>query len=95
MEYRMAIGIYFEDSKFSTDQYDAAIVQLQAAGAGAPQGRLYHVALENDGEINVFDVWESQEAFDAFGVTLMPILQGLGADPGKPVTTHVYNEIKG
>jgi hypothetical protein len=91
----MAIGIYFEDSKFSTDQYDEAIGQLEAAGAGSPQGRLYHVALENKGEINVFDVWESQEAFDAFGATLMPILQGLGADPGKPVSAPVYNEIKG
>jgi hypothetical protein len=91
----MAIGIYFEGSKFSTDQYDQAIVQLEAAGAGSPQGRLYHVALETNGEINVFDVWESQEAFDAFGVTLMPILQGLGADPGTPMSTQVHNEIRG
>jgi hypothetical protein len=26
-----------------------------------------HVALETDGEIQVFDVWESREAFEAFG----------------------------
>ncbi len=78
----MAIGIYFAESKFSKDQYDQAIVQLDAAGAGAPEGRTYHVAMETDGEINVFDVWESQDAFDAFGATLMPILTGLGVDPG-------------
>ena len=30
----------------------------------------------------VFDVWTSQEAFDRFAKTLMPILQQLGVDPG-------------
>ena len=34
----MAIGIYFAESKFSKDQYDQAIVQLDAAGAGSPRG---------------------------------------------------------
>ena len=41
---------------------------------------LVHVALEADGRINVFDVWDSQEAFDAFGETLLPILAELGVD---------------
>jgi hypothetical protein len=91
----MAIGIYFAESKFSKDQYDQAIAQLDAAGAGAPEGRTYHVALETDGEINVFDVWESQDAFDAFGATLMPILTGLGVDPGTPMVAPVHNVIEG
>lgn len=91
----MAIGIYFTHGKFSVDKYDEAIAQLEAAGAGAPVGRTYHVALETDGEINVFDVWESQEAFDAFGTTLMPILTGLGVDPGTPMVAQVRNVIEG
>jgi len=33
---------------------------------GAPKGRTYHCALESNGEIQVFDTWESQEDFDAF-----------------------------
>lgn len=53
------------------------------------------MALEVDGKINVFDVWESQEAFDAFGATLMPILGELGVDPGTPVTMPVHNVIQG
>ena len=36
-----------------------------------------------DGKIAVFDVWDSQEAFDAFGATLMPILTELG-DRSRP-----------
>jgi quinol monooxygenase YgiN len=91
----MAIGIYFANSKFSADKYAEALAQLEAAGAGAPEGRTYHVALETNGEINVFDVWESQAAFDAFGATLMPILTGLGVDPGTPMVAPVHNVIEG
>jgi hypothetical protein len=91
----MAIGIYFPHSNFSKDKYGEAISQLEAAGAGAPQGRTLHVALETEGEINVFDIWESQEAFEAFGATLMPILAGVGVDPGTPMVAQVHNVIKG
>jgi hypothetical protein len=91
----MAIGIYFADSKFPADKYQEALDQLDAAGAGAPAGRSYHVALETDGQINVFDIWESQAAFDAFGATLMPILTGLGVDPGTPMVAQVHNVIAG
>ena len=91
----MAIGIYFANSKFPADKYEEALSQLEAAGAGAPEGRTYHVALETDGEINVFDVWESQAAFDAFGATLMPIMTALGVDPGTPMIATVHNIIEG
>jgi hypothetical protein len=91
----MAIGIYFGQGSFPAAKYDEAIGRLEAAGAGAPQGRTYHVALETDGKINVFDIWESQEAFDAFGQTLMPILTELGVDPGAPMPARVHNIIQG
>ena len=91
----MAIGIYFGEGNFPADHYDEAISRLEAAGAGAPQGRSYHVALEAEGKINVFDVWESQEAFDAFGATLIPILTELGIDPGPPAVMPVRNVIAG
>jgi hypothetical protein len=53
------------------------------------------VALETDGEIQVFDVWESQEAFEAFGVTLLPILAAAGVEMNEPMVARVHNEIKG
>jgi hypothetical protein len=43
----------------------------------------------------VFDIWESQEAFEAFGATLLPILSGLGVDPGQPMVAPVHNIIDG
>jgi hypothetical protein len=91
----MALGFYFRASSFSPDNYDEAIKQLDAAGGGAPEGRSLHVALLADGNIQVFDVWESQEAFEAFGATLIPILTALGVDPGEPMVAPVHNVIEG
>jgi hypothetical protein len=76
-------------------RYDDAISRLEAAGAGAPAGRLYHVALEAEGLIQVFDIWDSQESFEAFGKKLLPIMAELGADPGTPQIMPVHNIIQG
>jgi hypothetical protein len=91
----MPLGLYFSPSSFTKARYDDTIKRLEAAGAGAPTGRLYHCALEADGLIQVFDVWESQESFEAFGATLVPIMTELGADPGTPMISPVHNIIKG
>jgi hypothetical protein len=91
----MAQGMYFTPSGFTPDVYDEALKRLDAAGAGSPPGRTYHVALESNGEIQVFDIWESQEQFEAFGATLVPILTELGVDPGQPMVAHVHNVIEG
>ena len=91
----MSLGFYFTPSSFTAADYDEAIRRLEAAGAGAPAGRLYHVALETDGQMQVFDVWDSQESFEAFGETLLPIMGALGADPGQPHISPVHNIIKG
>lgn len=91
----MALGFYFTPSSFTKEKYDQAIKDLDAAGAGKPPGRLYHVALEADGLIQVFDIWESQEAFEAFGPTLIPVLGALGVDSGEPRVAPVHNVIEG
>ena len=91
----MALGFYFVHEGFTPEKYDQAIKQLSDAGAGSPKGRTSHVALESDGAIQVFDVWESQEDFEAFGATLIPILSGLGVQLGEPMASKVYNSIPG
>ena len=42
----------------------------------------------------VYDVWDSQESFDAFGQTLMPILEQLGVDTGQPDVMSVHNIVQ-
>jgi hypothetical protein len=91
----MAIGMYFTPTGFTKDKYDAAIEKLQEAGVGSPAGRTYHVALETPDGIAVYDTWESQDQFDAFGATLLPILAELGVDPGQPVVMPAHNVILG
>ena len=91
----MALGFYFTPTGFTPAIYDETVKKLEAAGQGSPPGRLYHVALESGGLIQVFDVWESQESFEAFGATLVPIMTGAGVDPGEPMVAQVHNVIKG
>ena len=91
----MALGIYFVHQGFTPEIYEQALSKLEAAGAGSPKGRTYHVALESDGQIQVFDIWESQADFDAFGATLVPILGGLGVELGEPMVATVHNVITG
>jgi hypothetical protein len=91
----MALSFYFTPSSFTPAVYDETIKKLEEAGGGAPAGRLYHAALEVEGKIQVFDVWESQESFEAFGATLLPIMAAAGADPGEPMVSPVHNIIKG
>ena len=43
--------------------------------------------------MRVSQVWDTQEQLDAFGARLMPILQDLGIDPGKPEVVEVHNII--
>jgi len=91
----MALGFYFRPAGFTPAIYDDTLSQLEAAGAGAPDGRTLHVALDVDGAIHVFDIWESQEQFEAFGATLVPIVTAAGVDPGQPMVANVRNVLEG
>ena len=91
----MALGIYFVHEGFTPEKYNSAIKMLEAAGAGKPKGRTYHCALESNGAIQVFDIWESQADFDAFGKTLVPILSELGVELTEPMVATVHNVITG
>ena len=91
----MAYGYYFAPKSMSSEQYDDVIRRLEAAGQGAPAGRSYHCAFKGEGGLHVFDVWDSQESFDAFGQTLMPILNEVGIDAGEPMVAQVHNIVTG
>jgi hypothetical protein len=92
----VALGFYFSPQPpFSVEQYDEALRRLEAAGEGSPAGRSYHCAFFAGPGLHVFDVWDSQESFDKFGETLIPILSGLGVDPGEPSVSEIHNVITG
>jgi hypothetical protein len=89
----MAIAIYFRLDGMTTERYDEIMRRLDAAGAGAPAGRIHHSAFGETDGLHVFDVWESQETFDAFGATLMPILGEFGVNPGHPMVAPVHKTV--
>jgi hypothetical protein len=91
----MAIGIYINPASMTAAQYDQIIGRLDAAGTGNPAGRLHHACFGSGDKLQVFEVWESQQAFDKFGETLMPIIQEIGVDPGSHVAEPVHNLIPG
>lgn len=91
----MAISAHFKHRGFTPAKYDETIGRLEASGAGKPTGRLYHCALDVDGEIEVFDVWESQETLDAFGSEFIPILTEFGVELHPPTIWPVRNVIQG
>ena len=91
----MAISAHFRHSGFTPRKYDETVRRLDAAGLGAPTGRLNHCAFEADGEVEVFDIWESQQALDAFGPEFVPILTELGVELHPPTIHHVHNTIQG
>jgi hypothetical protein len=88
-------GVLLRSRGFTPEKYSSAIKELEAAGAGSPKGRTLHGALESGGSIQVFDIWESQQEFDAFGSTLMPILAELGVELNEPMVANVPNVIRG
>jgi hypothetical protein len=55
------------------------------------EGILVHTAGEGPNGFRIVDVWESQEAVDAFGEHLGPVLAEVGiTDPPQMYETHVY-----
>ena len=90
----MALGMYFTSGVFTPAQYDEAIKRLEAAG-GIPGGEALSRRVGIGWPDPVFDVWDSEELFQAFGATLMPVLTDLGVDPGEPQVSPVHNIIEG
>jgi hypothetical protein len=91
----MSFVLHFKPVGFALATYKEAIKQLEAAGAGSPKGRSFHVCYGDPNNVQITDVWDNMEDFQAFGQTLVPIMQALGADPGQPEAQEVNNIIVG
>jgi hypothetical protein len=89
----MTLAIYFHPKSLTTEQYDRAITELTALAADRPAGRSHHSCFGPDDDLMVYEVWESQQAFEEYGKVLMPVLTRIGIDPGAPDVTPVHNII--
>ena len=91
----MSVLIRFAPPSLTADQYDKAVARLREDGVLPAEGLDYEICFGEDGNLKVSQVWDTKEHMEAFGQRLMPILQDLGIDPGRPEIVKVHNIIKG
>jgi hypothetical protein len=87
----MSISVLFTPKGASRNQYDESIRRLRDGGQFPPDGMEYHVAFGKDDSFRVLEVWENQEKADVFAKRLIPLLQDIGIDTGKPDIAPVIN----
>ena len=68
----------------TVEQYHAIDERLRAAVGGAIDGLKLHTCFREGDGLAIFDVWETQEAFEALGSKLTPIVEELGATMSPP-----------
>lgn len=86
----MAIVVKFEDVPTTREKYDEAKGRLEEAGDWPAPGLIAHAACGASEIESVLEIWESMEAFEAFGPKLIPILEEVGIDAGEPQVLDVY-----
>ena len=91
----MAVVLRATTPGFTAEKYDELVQKLDAAGAGSPAGRIYHVCFGETDNLRVSDIWESREAFEKFGETLRPIMQSMGIAAPEIEFFEVHNIIEG
>lgn len=79
-----AVAVCYTPAKLTAAQYDEIIRRLDEAGRMPPPGALLHACYGEEGQLRVFDVFDSMESFQAFGQVLSPIVARAGVEPGAP-----------
>jgi hypothetical protein len=90
----MAIAVYFNPEKLTAEQYNEIHRRLEAIDEHHNPNRLHHSGFGPDDAMMVYDIWESAEAFEAFGEVLGPILAEVGVDVGQPTIMPVHKIIQ-
>ncbi|GHB79137.1 MULTISPECIES: hypothetical protein [Streptomyces] len=96
----MAIVVVLDMPGMTQDQYEQSAEKV--SGRPGPvkspadwpvSGLISHTAAPTSDGWLVVDVWESEEAFQQFGETLIPILRELGLADVQPQTYPVFNVV--
>ena len=79
------VVVMMSSPDFTAKDYDQVWEDLEAEGQSNPQGLISHVGFAKpEGGWMVVDIWESQQAFEEFGKTLIPIIQKTGINVPQP-----------
>lgn len=83
----MAVVLVHQGAGLTQESYEEVVrkltggkTRLESPADWPVEGLLVHAAGEADGGFRVVDVWESEEAVQRFGETLIPLLQEAGVE---------------
>lgn len=87
----MAVIAVFQHPSFTQERYEETVRAITNGGSlESPAdwpvpGLLVHASGQGPDGFRVVDVWESEEAFAAFGEHLIPVLRAAGVEGGPEV----------
>jgi hypothetical protein len=88
----MSIVVRFPLSNVTKQQYDSVHAALEQSGDWPAAGCLFHLAFGDEQNVQVREIWESQEQLQTFGEKLQPKLEAAGIQPtGEPEILEVLN----
>jgi hypothetical protein len=77
------IAIYIVTKNMTAEQHTMGRERLRSVGAPEKAMKL-HSCFGEDGQLQVFDIWDNQEAFDEFLTYLEPVMEELGIELAQP-----------
>ena len=88
----MSIVVRFPQSNVTKQTYDSVHDALVESGDWPADGCQLHVCFGDENDIRVSEVWESREAFEAFGEKLGPRMEEAGIQlSGQPEVFEALN----
>jgi hypothetical protein len=93
-EKTMAIAQLVTPASMTKKQYDESVRRLKERGWFPAPGNISHVCFGDEPNLRVFDLWESEEAINAFFQQLGPILAEIGIQLGTQEMYEVHDYFK-
>ena len=90
----MPVAVHIRPRQMSRDDYDHVIAELETSGHGSPEGRIFHAGYGDD-QVQMFEVWESEDQFDAHRDELFSVIQGAGVDAGTVEVHELHSTTAG
>ena len=89
----MCVLTHYSPASLTAEQYDEATRLIQEIEF-RPEGLEYHVCFGSDGQLQITEIWASQEQHEAFRQWRGPVLSRVGIHPGKPEVLEIYRVIR-
>ena len=90
----MSILARFSPPSMTAEQYDAILTRLYEEGIHPAEGLELEVCFGSGDQMKVSLLFDSMDAFEKFGESLLPVLQEFGMDSGTPDIMDVHHVIR-